>query len=439
MRDPDPTRLLPNPRHLQAALEVARRGSLSAAARAVHLSQPALSQAVTALERHFGASLFRRSGSGARPTDAGRLCCDRIERALQQLREGLDELRRGTGREAGSRRDAARFASAARLKALVAVVEGGSLGAAARSSGTSAPGLHRAMRQLERSLGVALFERTSFGVRPTREAERLARRVRLAAAELAQAQAELDALRGGGAGRTIIGAMPLARSVVLPRTLARFSAEHPGHGLTVLEGSYENLIAALRNGGADLVIGALRDPLPHADLRQEWLFDDPLAIVVRSGHPLAAGRRAPSMRQLAEYPWVAPRAGSPLRGQFEELFRAAGLRAPPDAIECGSLVVARGLLVEGDRVMLLSAHQIHFELRAGLLQALPLPGRRIQTRAIGLTVRLDWRPTAAQARLLEVLRVQSAALAAGPFQRPAARSLNVLGATPSARVKKRVK
>lgn len=411
MRKPKPTPLLPNPRHLQAALEVARRGSLSAAARAVHLSQPALSQAVAALEQHFGASLFRRGGSGAHPTDAGRLCCERIERALEQLREGLEELRRGADRETVSRNDVARRVSAARLHALVAVVEGGSLGAAARSSNSSAPALHRAMRQLERSLGVALFERTSFGVRPTREAQRLARRVRLAESEIAQAQAELGALRGAAAGRTIIGAMPLARSVVLPRTLVGFAAEHPGHGLTVLEGSYENLIAALRSGGADLVIGALRDPLPHADLRQEWLFDDPLAIVVRSGHPLAAGRRAPSMRRLAEYPWVAPRAGSPLRGQFEELFRTAGLRAPADAIECGSLVTARGLLVEGDRVMLLSAHQIHFERCAGLLQALPLPGGRIQTRAIGLTVRSGWRPTAAQARLLEMLRLQSAALA----------------------------
>lgn len=424
---------LPNLRHLQLLLEVARRESVSAAARAAHLSQPAISQAIAGLERDFGHPLFERSGGRLRLGPAGVIGLARAERALGQLREGLEELTRAGGAPR------LRSISAAQLRAFAAVVEQNGFSAAARSIGLAAPSLHRATRQLERLLGVALFEYTSFGSRPTREAARLARRVRLALREIEQAREEMSALEGGERGRTVVGAMPLARSVVLPRTLVEFGAKHSGHVVAVIEGTYENLAAALRSGAADIVVGALRDPLPYEDLRQEWLFDDPLAIVVRAGHPLDGGR-APRMRTLAKFPWVVPRPGSPLRAQFEALFRGAGFEAPAAAIECNALAVARGLLMESDRVMLLSAHQIHFELQAGMLRALPLPGRRLMTRAIGLTLRRDWRPTPTQAHLLEILRSQAASLTPGSPQRPAAAlNRNARGAMPSARPKKRVK
>jgi hypothetical protein len=54
-------------------------------------------------------------------------------------------------------------------------------------------------------------------------------------------------------------------------------------------------------------------------------------------------------------------------------------------------------------MMLLSAHQIHYELKAGMLVALPHPAGEV-VRPIGLTMRRDWRPTLTQERLLELLR-----------------------------------
>ena len=79
-------------------------------------------------------------------------------------------------------------------------------------------------------------------------------------------------------------------------------------------------------------------------------------------------------------------------------------RAP---IECNSLVAARALLLESDRVMLLSAHQIHYELEAGLLVALPHPAGDVE-RPIGLTMRHDWHPTDSQRALLDIVRRCSA-------------------------------
>jgi hypothetical protein len=86
------------------------------------------------------------------------------------------------------------------------------------------------------------------------------------------------------------------------------------------------------------------------------------------------------------------------------LFRGIKQQPPAAPIECNSLVAARALLLRSDRAMLLSAQQAHHELSAGELIALPHPAGRV-VREIGLTVRRDWRPTAAQAELLETLRV----------------------------------
>jgi DNA-binding transcriptional LysR family regulator len=392
-----------NIRHLQVAREVGRQRTISAAARKIALSQPAITQAIAALERAFGASLFNRSNAGVAPTPAGRLFIERIERAMDHLREAIVDTIRSTPREAAPHlARIERAMTTAQLKALVAVVEQGSFSQAARAAGVSQPTVHRAARELERLLGLPLFERTSFGVQPTREAERLARGAKLAFAEIEQARAELAPFGGGEGGRTVIGAMPLAQSFLLPPALIEFTHEHPRHAVAILEGSYDNLVAELRSGTADFLIGARRDPLMFKDLVQEHLFDDELAIVVRAGHPLLRQRRV-TVRSLAKFSWIEPRRESPLHERFDTLFRDAGVPTPQSTIECNSLVAARSLLLESDRVMLLSVHQIHYDLAVGLLAALPHPQGRV-TRAISLTTRIHWRPTQAQRDLLDVLR-----------------------------------
>jgi LysR family transcriptional regulator of gallate degradation len=332
-------------------------------------------------------------------TAAGQACAQRIDTAFTQLRTGLAEISRPVR---GNLNGAEHSITSAQLRALLAVVEHGSFSLAARATNVSQPTIHRAARELEATVGVALFERTSFGVQPTREAQTFARRVQLAFNEIAQAQAEVNALLGSESGSTVIGAMPLARSRLVPSTILDFAKEHPEHGVSILEGSYDYLIAGLQKGEVDFLVGALRQPLLHEHVVQEHLFDDPLAIIMRADHPLAGRKRVP-IAALAKYPWVAPRPSSPLRKHFNELFSAAGLPAPTRTIDCNSLAAARALLLESDRLMLLSANQIHYDIEAGLLRALPHPGGSV-TRSIGLTVRKDWRPTSTQARLLELLR-----------------------------------
>jgi DNA-binding transcriptional LysR family regulator len=394
---------LPNLRHLRVLCRTAAGDGFSAAARDLHLSQPAITQAVRSLEVEFDGALFERSGRVAEPTPAGRVFAARARRALDYLAQGLAS---GVTDVPAARRRALRGVSAAQLEALVAVVQEGGFGRAARARSTSRTTLHGATRQLERCTGVALFEPTSHGIRPTREAMRLAQAATLAASEMAQARAELAALRGEDRGATVIGAMPLALSAIIPAALTLFSATRPHHAVCILDGPYEGMLEALQHGRADVLVGALRES-PPADVEQEYLLNDPLSIIVRAGHPLVracrVGRRAPTAAELVRYPWIAPRLGSPLRLHFDQLLGSADERALPAPVECNSLAAARAVLLASDRVMLSSRRQVHYEIAAGQLVALAHPDSKA-ARAIGLTVRRGWHPTGTQRELMQIIR-----------------------------------
>ena len=85
---------------IEALVEVARTGSISRAAEALFVTQPALTARLQALERSLGTELLIRSRHGSRVTDAGRALLPHAERALAALRQGreaVDDVRTGGG------------------------------------------------------------------------------------------------------------------------------------------------------------------------------------------------------------------------------------------------------------------------------------------------------------------------------------------------------
>jgi LysR family transcriptional regulator, regulator for metE and metH len=85
--------------HLRIVREVERQGSLTAAARQLHLTQSALSHAMRKLERALGSSIWEREGRSLRLTQAGERLLAVANRLLPQLENADTELRqyaRGT-------------------------------------------------------------------------------------------------------------------------------------------------------------------------------------------------------------------------------------------------------------------------------------------------------------------------------------------------------
>jgi DNA-binding transcriptional LysR family regulator len=83
---------------LEGFLEIAQRGSVSRAAEALFVTQPALTARLKGLERELGTDLFVRTGRGVHLTDAGRAFLPYAQRSLQAVAEGrhlVAELARG--------------------------------------------------------------------------------------------------------------------------------------------------------------------------------------------------------------------------------------------------------------------------------------------------------------------------------------------------------
>ena len=389
-----------NLRHFRVFLAVADLRRPTVAADRCRVSQPAVTQALAKLEREAGGALFERTKQGFFLTRRGDLLRARINRAMERLDAALSEV-------------APRLvltATSAQLQALIAMVEAQNFTLAAHALGLAQPTVHRAVTQVEQEAARALFERTSFGMVATRPCRTLAQAARLAFSEFDQAEADLADFDGRDAGRVVVGALPLSRSIVLPQAIARFRSARPNARVTIIDGPYAEMLGGLRRGEIDFILGALRDPLPIGDVVQEPLFEDHLSILARPGHPLTERPEIP-LDVLVDHPWTVPRPGTPSREQFDALFAARGMDHPQSIVECGSVLLMRELLLQSDMLGCLSGQQAEAEVRNGLLVRLATkiewPGRQI-----GLTFRKGWVPTSAQNVMLE--EVRQAAEKVGP-------------------------
>ena len=184
-----------NLRHLAAVAQIARLGTINAAARAVNLTQPAITQALARLEAQLGLPLFERRHDGMAPTPAAELLVPRIEAALASLDSP--------------------HVTMSRLRALLALADAGSYAGAGGLTGLSLPSLHRAVGDLSLAMRRSLVQRRGKIVVLTEAGMQLARAFRLARIELETGISEIEALKGRETRRIAIGAMPLSRARVL--------------------------------------------------------------------------------------------------------------------------------------------------------------------------------------------------------------------------------
>jgi LysR family transcriptional regulator of gallate degradation len=400
-----------NLRHLRTFMQVCETGSLNRAAAELNVSQPSVSVALAGIEARFGAKLLARYAAGSQPTTAGEVLLTRLRRMEAQLASALEQAL-----GASSQRDPALISKTLarigfrQIEALIALAGAGSITDAARAGGSSPAALHRTLHELQANVGKAVLVRSPSGVAPNTVGRRLAMRWQVALTELEQAVDELKELEGRMEGRIKIASLPLARTLLLARALNPLLAAHPNARIEVMDGSYELLSQQLRVGASDILIGALRSGSDLAGLRTEALFDDPYAIVGRAAHPLVSRDKGASLDDLARQEWVAQRPGTPIRAAFDALFEKCPA-SPRASIETSSLVLTRAIILESDRLSMLSRRQIAIEEREGLLVSIPVAQdvrERLGTRTIGITMRETWLPSRLQSIFLDHIRAAAA-------------------------------
>ncbi len=303
------------------------------------------------------------------------------------------------------------------LQLLVTLDELRNLGKAAKALHVSQPAVSLALGELERGLGVRLFERTARGVNPTVYGECLIRQAGSMQSSLNQTRDELRALMSGAAGRCSVGALPAMTPALVPKALALLKQTAPTTTVSLHEGTMDVLLPALRRGALDFIVGRLHsDTLVDDGLAEKALFDGTSALVVRTGHPLARRRRV-DWRELGEFAWILPPVGSLPREPLDLAFHQHGAGLPSNTVETLSTHVILAYLQSTDAIGLLSrvAAQHYNDLK--LLSVLPLELPHV-LRPIGLTWRRGTSLSPAAQQFMRAIEETSARLTQAP---PAAR------------------
>ncbi|MEM5338403.1 LysR family transcriptional regulator [Paraburkholderia azotifigens] len=390
---------------LRAFKLVADTGSATRAASALFRAQSAVTRSVQELEAALGEPLFDRKPSGMLPTPVGRAVLHRCERLFAEL----EELARWCAARQARRRPAAEGSLPAyllntrRLQLFAALARHRHMPSAAKAFGISQPAVSTAIRVLESGSGLQLFHRSPRGILLTTEGETFLLHVRRALNELRHVPDDIAALHGYIQGAVTVGALPLGRTLILPKAIASMSAKHPGVRIITDESAYETLVAGLRAGDIDFILGALRENDASSGLMNERLMSEDMVVLARRTHPLA-NERGLTVADLQDVQWIVPRSHAPARGLFEAQFKRVKLKPPMPSVETADLAVIRGLLLGTDMLAALSTQQLHYECQSGELAVLDVKLHNTR-RDIGLTLRAAGTPSPAARALIDAIRL----------------------------------
>lgn len=221
---------------------------------------------------------------------------------------------------------------------------------AAQQLSIAQPALSQQIRQLERELGVTLFERTSRQVRLTSAGEALLIRAERILAEVEWARMEMQEYSGLARGRVVIGALQSLEAFRFPALLSRFHTRYPGIDIVLREEATERLLELLHTGQLDLTLIQIMDDswpseLTTSPVVTEKLLTEELVLVVAPIHALAH-RQNVAVEELRDEPFILFKPGSGLRHTIMQRSLAAGF-TPRMLFESGELSTVRSLVAEG--------------------------------------------------------------------------------------------
>lgn len=271
------------------------------------------------------------------------------------------------------------------LQYAVAVADCGRFHAAAAACNVSQPALSAQVSELERAIGVRIFERDRAAVVVTAAGAEVLERARRILAEAGELEAAGAALRDPFGGTLRIGVIPTMAPYVLPEVAPSLLEAFPRLRVQWREDRTPELVAALRAGELDAGIVAVEADL--GDVTVEPLATDPFVVVVAAGHPLA-GRASVGLADLAGEEVLLLEEGHCFRDQALAVCAASG------ADEAGFRATSLGTLVQmvggGRFVALVPQMAVPVETRGGHLAVRPIAGATPHR-----TVALVWRRTAA--------------------------------------------
>jgi DNA-binding transcriptional LysR family regulator len=292
------------------------------------------------------------------------------------------------------------------IRDFVAVIQAGSLRAAARTLKVSQPGISKSVRQLEAELGVQLLQRNGRGAVATPAGKAFLSRARVVQAELRKVVEDLEPFQGGSHGSVAFGIAPQAAMLMVPEALQQFRQRHPYARVRIVEGVSTALLPGVRDETFDFAIaGSLSRPV-HTGLRFKPLLRLPLVVAARPDHPL---RDATTLSELAEASWLMyyPLGAG---GMLENAFAASGLAMPRAIVQCESYATALALIANSDTLGLITPRMMRTPLGPYRLRQIHIK-ETVPAPLLGIYMRSDAPLTAAAASMAQALTAAARRLA----------------------------
>ncbi len=257
-----------------------------------------------------------------------------------------------------------------KLNTLLKVYEMGSYTRAAEKLSLTQPAVSKHIRQLERELGVSIFDRTGPKLRLTPEGKlivRYAERVIALSDGLRRALAD----RNRAVDRLRVGVTHTSESSIVAEVLARYTEENVNTRITLRTDALASLYEMLKSYQIDIAIveGDVSDPA----IRTIRLDTDDLAVAVSNEHPLAS-RPSVTIDELRRERLILRLPSSGTRTLFDANLESRGL-SPDDfnvILEVDNIATIKDLVRRNYGVSVLARSACMDELRKGKIRMLPI-------------------------------------------------------------------
>lgn len=253
------------------------------------------------------------------------------------------------------------------LEVFVAVIEHGTVTAAAEQVALTQSAASQALAALEAALAATLFDRVGRRLVLNEHGRLLLPRAR---AMLDAAQDMQRLFDTQAAMHVRLAASSTIANYLLPEQIARFQLQQTQARVELLVANTTDVVDAV--AGCKVDMGFIEGPCHHPDILVEPWQDDTLVVFAAAGHPLAQG--ALSLSQLAQAQWVLRESGSGTREEVERLLlpHVGGFA---QVIEMGHSEAIKRAVAAGLGVSCLSLHVVRELLASGQVVALraPLP------------------------------------------------------------------
>lgn len=245
----------------------------------------------------------------------------------------------------------------------------GSFTRAAQELHMSQPAASVQMKKLTETVGVALFEQVGKRVQLTEAGRRLREGCHAVFRVFAELEDDLAALRAFDTGHLRLAVSTTGMGFA-PRLLGAFVERYPGVQTSIGAHNRQTLVERLAANEDDLYLFA--DAPDLEDTVAQELLPNPLVILARDDHPLAAERNIPFERVAAE-PFLVREPGSGTRRLMMQLFRSRGF-APRIRMEMASNEAIKEGILAGLGVAVMSRYTFGLDPESARYRCLDVEG-----------------------------------------------------------------